>query len=88
MHDESMLTGCFGADPVPLAERKREWHRQQLELLEGYLAGGRANGAGVWGRMSGAHGLQREPWGADSANARCQLAHHSHSAISMSLERT
>ncbi len=44
MHDESMLKVFFGADPAPLAERKRAWHAEQLELLEHYLAGVRAAG--------------------------------------------
>lgn len=44
MHDEAMLKVFFGADPAPLAERKRRWHREQLELLDHYLAGVQAAG--------------------------------------------
>jgi DNA-binding PadR family transcriptional regulator len=44
MHDEAMLKVFFGADPAPLAERKREWHREQLALLDHYLDGVRAAG--------------------------------------------
>jgi PadR family transcriptional regulator AphA len=44
MHDEGMLKVFLGADPAPLAERKRLWHAEQLELLEHYLAGVRAAG--------------------------------------------
>lgn len=44
MHDEAMLKVFFGADPAPLAERKRQWHREQLELLDHYLTGVQAAG--------------------------------------------
>lgn len=44
MYDEAMLKVFFGADPVPLAERKRAWHGEQLALLQGYLDGVRAAG--------------------------------------------
>lgn len=44
MHDEAMLKVFFGADPAPLAERKRQWHREQLELLDHYLDGVKAAG--------------------------------------------
>lgn len=44
MHDEGMLKVFFGADPAPLAERKRAWHAEQLAMLEGYLEGVRAAG--------------------------------------------
>jgi DNA-binding PadR family transcriptional regulator len=44
MHDEGMLKVFFGADPAPLAERKRAWHAEQLDLLEHYLEGVRAAG--------------------------------------------
>lgn len=44
MHDEGMLKVFFGADPAPLAERKRAWHAAQAEQLEGYLEGVRAAG--------------------------------------------
>ncbi|MBJ7331072.1 MAG: helix-turn-helix transcriptional regulator [Solirubrobacteraceae bacterium] len=44
MYDEGMLKVFFGADPEPLAARKREWHAQQLATLETYLEAVRASG--------------------------------------------
>lgn len=44
MHDEGMLKVFFGADPEPLAARKKAWHAEQLALLDGYLEGVRAAG--------------------------------------------
>jgi len=44
MQDEGMLKVFFGADPAPLAERKRAWHGEQVALLEQYLAAVREDG--------------------------------------------
>ncbi len=44
MHDEGMLKVFFGADPRPIAEAKKQWHTEQLAMLEGYLDGVRQAG--------------------------------------------
>lgn len=42
LRDELMLKVFLGADPEPMAEERRAWHRERVAELEGYLAAVRA----------------------------------------------
>jgi DNA-binding PadR family transcriptional regulator len=48
IRDEAVLKVFAGADPLPLLEARKAWHRQKLEELQGYL--GEVRSAEGWER--------------------------------------